>query len=65
MTHHYRLVGLPILLVHDHIDDGIDAGGEVEHDVAEDVQTGMFHILVGHLDYGDRQIADDKGQKDR
>lgn len=60
----HRLVGLPVLLVHDHIDDGVDAGGEVEQDVAADVQAGVLHILVGHLDYGDGQVADDEGQED-
>lgn len=63
MAEHHRLVGLPVLLVHDHIDDGIDAGGEVEEDVAADVETGMLHVLVGHLDDGYRQIADHKGQE--
>jgi len=60
----HRLVGLAILLVHDHIDNRIDAGREVEQDVAADVQAGVLHILVGHLDNGDGQVADDEGQED-
>lgn len=63
LAEHHRLVGLPVLLVHDHIDDGIDAGREVEEDVAADVQTGMLHVLVGHLDNGDRQVADHKREE--
>lgn len=63
-TQQDRLVGLPVLLVHDHIDDGIDAGGKVEHYVAEDVEAGIVDVLVGHLDHRYGQVAGDEGQKD-
>jgi hypothetical protein len=60
-----RLVSVAILLVHDHVDDRIDAGAEINHDVAEDVQSRPVHILVEDFGDGDREIAGDKRQEDR
>lgn len=64
LTENHRLVGLAVLLVHDDIDDRINTSRQVEQDIAADVQAGVLHILVGHLNNCDGQVADDEGQED-
>jgi hypothetical protein len=33
------LVCLPVLLVHNDVDDGVDTGGQVQHNVAQNMET--------------------------
>lgn len=40
-----RLVRLSVLLVHDHVDDGVDARGQVQHNIAKYVYTCNENIL--------------------
>lgn len=60
-AHQQIPVGLPILGRHDHIDDRIDAGGQIDEQVAHDVQVGVLLDGLEDLGRGDRQIADDEG----
>jgi hypothetical protein len=60
-----RLISVAILLVHDHVDDWVDAGAEIDHDVTEDVETRPVHLFVEDFGDGDGQIARDKRQENR
>lgn len=57
LAHQHVLVRLSILLVHDDVDDGVDTGAEIEHQVAKDVHAGVVHVLVGDLDDCDWEIT--------
>ena len=62
-TREDHLVGLSVLLVHDHVDNGIYAGGQVQHDVAQNVQLWLVHFGIHYLDQGDRKVAGDKREE--
>lgn len=64
VTQENRLVRVSILLVHDHVDDWVDAGAQVDHDVPEDVQTRPVHVLIENFRDRDRQIARDEREED-
>ena len=47
---------LPILRAHEDIDDGVDAGGEVDEQLGGD-EEGVQVGVVQDLDNSDRQVA--------
>ena len=47
---------LPILGAHEDIDDGVDAGGEVDEQLGGD-EEGVQVGVVQDLDHSDRQVA--------
>ena len=51
---------LAVLGAHDDVDDGIDARGQVDEDVAEDVEGPQVHLGAGALDDRHRQVAHDE-----
>lgn len=64
LAHQNVLVRLSILLVHDDVDDWVDAGAEIQHQVPEDVHAGVIDVLVGNLDDCDGEVAGHKRQED-
>lgn len=65
LAHQHVLVRLSILLVHDDVDDGVDAGAEIQHQVAKDVHAGVVDVLVCDLDDCDGEVAGHERQEDR
>lgn len=63
-AHQQIPVGLPVLRRHDHINDRIDAGRQIDEQIAHDVQVGVLLDGAEDLGRGDRQIADDEGAED-
>lgn len=59
-AHQQVLVRLPVLGAHDHVNDRIDARGQVDEDVRGYVQDVQVVQFVRRLANGDRQVARDK-----
>lgn len=60
LAHQQILVRLPVLRAHDHVNDRIDARGQVYEYVRGDVQHVQVVQLVRRFAYGDRQVARDE-----
>lgn len=65
LAHQHVFVRLSILLVHDDINNWVDAGAEIKHQVAEDVHAWMVDVLVGDLDDCDGEVTSDERQENR
>lgn len=63
-AHEQVLVRLPVLGAHDHVDDGVDAGGQVDAHVAGNVEHAVVEVVAEGLGHGDGQVADDERGED-
>lgn len=55
---------MSVLLVHRHIDDGIQTGREINEDVAYRVYHGILHVRVEYFHERYRQITYKETEKD-
>lgn len=62
-AHEQIFVGLPVLGAHHHVNDRIGARGEVDENVAEDVQVAQLDLLERFGD-GDGQVAHEEAHED-
>ena len=53
-----------VLGAHDDVDDGVDAGRQVDEYVAGDVEAAPVHRVAVELGDGDGQVADEEGHED-
>lgn len=60
LAHQQVLVRLPVLGAHHHVDDGVDARGQVDEHVRGDVEHVQVVQVVRRFAHGDRQVARDE-----
>lgn len=64
IAHQCVQICMPVLLVHRHVDDGIQTGREINEDVAYRVYHRILHVRVEYFHQCYRQIADQETEED-
>lgn len=57
-------IGLSVLGGHDHVNDGIHAGGQVDEQVAQNIHYMVVDQRTVDLGHGNWQVAHEKGDED-